>query len=156
MATYASQTNVENAVGGSAALVWITDLTNTALNSNALAEALDYATATIDSHVVGLGGTTGTAGAMWSSTPEQAIAACVTLAVYRLYEAVRREVPAQWQRAYERTIKELEALRDGKVSWVVSESPAVVNAQAVYYFGPGSTARTANPRRTLRSHLDLL
>jgi phage gp36-like protein len=156
MATYASSTEFQNAIGGSAALTWISDLVNSATDSNAVTSALDWGTSVIDTYVAGTAGTTGTAGAMWSTEPTQAVQCNIDLALYILYLRIRRDVPPEIVALYQGRIAELEKVQDGTLSWVTSEDPPSVNTGRVYYFGSGSTARTDNPRRTRRDQLDLL
>lgn len=154
MATYASTTQLQNAIGGSDALAWISDLLNSTTDTSAVSSALDWATSTIDAYATGTAGTTGTEGALWSTTPTRAVQCCIDLAVYSLYLRIRRQVPDDIQALYEAWIDELGKLATGKISWVVSQDPPSVNTGRVFYFGPGSTARTSNPRRTMRSSLD--
>ena len=82
---YCTSSDIQNAVGGSAALIWITDLTNTAIDTSAVTSAIEYATGEVDTYVTGLPGTTGVAGAMWSTTPTQAKQCSINIAVEVLY-----------------------------------------------------------------------
>jgi hypothetical protein len=162
MATYASSSDLNSVFGGSDDLVWITDPSNTTADSNAITAALTTATSIIDSHALGTpGATTGTAGALWASTPDQAKYACAWIALYLLYVQIRREEPPTHVKAmYDfwagPETGQLTLLRQGKVSWYVSEQPAAQNVGTVWAFTAGSTARDDNPRRTLRDSLDLL
>lgn len=156
MATYASSTDFQNAIGGSSALTWISDLLNSSTDSNAVTKALDFGTSVIDTYVAGTAGVTGVAGAMWDTTPTQAVQCCIDLALYVLYLRIRRDVPPEIKALYEARIAELEKVNEGKLSWVTTEDPPGVNSGRVYYFGAGSTARSDNPRRTLRDYLDLV
>jgi phage gp36-like protein len=161
MATYASSSDLQNLIGGSDDLVWLTDPTNTTTDSAAVTAALTTATAIIDSHALGTPGATGTAGALWSSTPSQALYCCAWIALYLLYVQIRREEPPTHVKAmYDFWVGaetgQLTLLRQGKVSWYVDEPPAAQNVGTVWAFTASSTARTDNPRRTMRDSLDLL
>lgn len=158
MATYASSSDLQGLIGGSDDLTWLTDPSNTTTDSTAVTAALTTATAIVDSYAIGTPGVDGsTEGALWSTVPTAAKYACAWIALYLLYVQIRREdVPGHVKQMYDFWMEQLKALRDGKVSWVVTEEPAVQNTATVWYFGPGSTARDENPRRTRRSSLDLL
>lgn len=151
---YCTQVHIEAAVGGAAALQWITDLENQTVNTVAVASAIEWAGAQIDMYATGTPGTGTTEGALWSTTPAQAKQAAIDLAVYCLYDRIRRDIPESVKATYESTMSLLAKLAEGKISWVTTEPPAVQNAATVYYHGPGSTARTANPRRTRRDQFD--
>lgn len=156
MPTYASTAQLQNAIGGNAALTWITDLLNRTSDSAAVTSALEWATSLIDTYAAGTAGTTGTEGALWATTPTRAVQCCIDLAIYILYQRIRRAVPEDWKSLYTAWENQLKALSTGKVSWVVAEPSPSTNTGRVYYFGSGSTARTDNPRRTRRSQLDQL
>jgi phage gp36-like protein len=156
MATYASTTQLQNAIGGNDSLAWISDLLNVSVDSNAVTSALEYGTSLIDTYANGTPNTLGIEGAMWATTPTRAVQCCIDAAIFVLYLRIRRDVPDNIQALYDKWIKELERMNEGKVSWVVAEPPATANTGNVFYFGAGSTARTDNPRRTLRTSLDLL
>jgi phage gp36-like protein len=152
---YTTSAEIQAAVGGATALKALTSLTNTAIDSDAVTSAIEFASSVIDSYAIGTPGTEdGTAGALWSSTPIQAKHCAISLSVYRLYELIRREAPQTIKDAYARCMEMLKELAAGKTSWVATETPAVQNLGVVFYFGPGSTARDDNPRRTLRDSLD--
>ena len=156
MATYASSTQLQNAIGGNAALTWISDLLNRTTDSNAVTGALDFATSLIDTYVNGSPGTTGVEGAMWSTTPTRAVQCCIDVAIYELYLRIRRQVPEDIQTLHDNWIAELKQISSGKISWLIGQEPASANVGKVWYFGSGSTNRTDNPRRTTRTSLDLL
>lgn len=151
---YCTSSDIQGAIGGAAALKLLTDIRNTTTDTTAITSAIDEATGVIDQYATGTPGTTGVAGAMWSSTPIPATQSAINIAVYTLYMRIHREVPEDWRTKYERTMDLLEKLSQGKVSWVASENPSMQTAATVYYFGPGSTARTDNPRRARRDQLD--
>jgi phage gp36-like protein len=153
---YCTSDEIQGAVGGATALKALTSLTNTAIDTTAVASAIEFASAVIDQWAIGTPDTGTTAGALWSSTPIQAKHCAISIAVYRLYELVRREAPKTIADAYQRALDMLKALAEGKASWVPSEPAAVQNTGTVWAFTPSSTARDDNPRRTLRSSLDLL
>lgn len=153
---YCTEAEIQGAVGGATALKALTSLANTAIDSTAVASAIEFASAVIDQWAIGTPDTGTTAGALWSSTPIQAKHCAISIAVYRLYELVRREAPKTIADAYTRAMDMLEALSSGKTSWVPAEPPAVQNTGVVWAFTPSSTARDDNPRRTLRDSLDLL
>lgn len=162
MATYASSSDLQGLIGGSDDLVWLTDPSATTTDSTAVTAALTTATAIIDSYAIGTPGIDGsTEGALWSTVPAAAKYACAWIALYLLYVQIRREaVPDHVQRMYDFYTDpekgQLALLRDGKVSWVVTETPAVQNVGTVWAFTAESTARSSNPRRTLRDSLDSL
>lgn len=151
---YCTLSHIETAVGGEAALVWITDLENETVNTDAVTSAIEWAGAQIDMYATGTPGTGTDEGALWATTPAQAKQAAINLAVYCLYDRIRRDIPASVKETYEKTMALLEKLAAGKISWITTETPAAQNASHVYYHGPGSTARTANPRRTRRDQMD--
>lgn len=151
---YCTQAQIEAAVGGNAALVWISDLNNAAVDVNAVASAIEWAGAQIDQYATGTPGTGTTEGALWDTTPAQAKQAAISLAVYCLYDRIRRDIPESVKQTYERTMKLLELLSQGKVSWVTTEAPAAQNASHVFYVTPGTEARVGNPRRTRRDQFD--
>lgn len=151
---YCTQSDIEKAVGGADTLQWITDLDNQTINVNAVTSAIEWAGSQIDMYATGTPGTGTTAGALWSSTPTQAKQSAINLAVYCLYDRIRRDIPESVKETYERTMEVLKLLSQGKISWVTTEPPAAQNLAHVYYTGPGSTARTANPRRTRRDQFD--
>ncbi len=135
----------------------ITDPTNTTLNSGAVTSAIAKADAVIDSYATGTGGATGTAGALWSTTPTAANQAAIIIAVYTLYLRLWDSVPAEWVGEYERVIEQLVDLSKGRVSWVASEDPPQQNIGRVFYFTSDSTNRATTPnRRTTRGALDKL
>lgn len=151
---YCTSQQIQDAVGGLTALIWITDLENTAVNADAVTSAIEASTGKIDQYATGTPGTGTTAGALWASTPTQAKQCAIDIAVCTLYERIRREVPETVKDARDEAIELLKLLAKGAVSWVTTETPSALNVGAVYYFGPGSTARTANPRRTQRTDFD--
>lgn len=153
---YCTQAQIETALGGDSALAWISDLENTTIPTTAIASAIEWSTQIVDSYAAGTPGTGTTAGALWSSTPIQAKHCAIDLSVYVLYERIRREVPESVKDAYLRAIKALEDLRDGKTSWVMTETPAAQNLGTIDYFSSVSTERTQNPRRTMRASRDKL
>jgi hypothetical protein len=160
---YHTQANIEDAVGGAAALNWIADPLNSspalAATATLIASAIAYADAQIDAAGAGTPGTGSTAGALWTDAGALIIAKHVgiSISLYIIYERVRREeTPQSVKDAYTEARERLAALRKGEESWVMSEPPAVQNTGTVWAFTPESTARDANPRRTLRSSLDLL
>jgi phage gp36-like protein len=110
----------------------------------------------IDQWAIGTPDTGTTAGALWSSTPIQAKHCAISIAVYRLYELIRREAPKTIADAYARAMEMLKALAEGRTSWVPAEPAAVQNTGTVWFFSAGSTARDDNPRRTRRDQLDAL
>lgn len=156
MATYASTANIQSAIGGDPALAWVSSLLNKQTDTNAVTSALDWGTSLIDTYVTGTPGTTGTQGAMWASTPTRAVQCCIDLAIYTLYQRIRREVPESWQQIKDAWVAELTKVNAGTISWVTTENPSSVNTGRVYYFGSGSTARDDNPRRTRRDQLDAI
>ena len=156
MSGYCTSTDVQNAIGGSARLKLLTDIANSSTNTSAITSAIDEATGLIDQYATGTPGTGTTAGALWSSTPIPATQCAINIAVYTLYVRIWDEVPEDVKIKYERSLDLLEKLAQGKVSWVPSETPARQNVGGVYYHGPGTTNREANPRRTTRSSMDTL
>jgi phage gp36-like protein len=152
---YCTSAEIQTALGGATALKALSSLANSAIDSDAVTSAIEFSSSVIDSYATGTPGTEdGTAGALWTSTPIQAKHCAITLSVYRLYELIRREAPQSIKDAYARCLEMLRDLAAGKTSWVVTEAPAAQNTGTVWYFGPGSTARDDNPRRTLRDSLD--
>ncbi len=152
--SYCTQADLESACGGAAALIWITDLENTAIDEEAVTSAIEFADGTIDQYATGTPGTGSDAGALWETTPAQAKQCAINVALYVLYDRIRREVPASVEKAFERSMDLLEKLSQGKVSWVTTEPIAAQNNARVYYVTPGSTPRTDNPRRTRRDQFD--
>lgn len=154
---YCTQADIQAAVGGLEALTWISDLTNVQVDVDAVASAIEYASAVIDSYATGTPETGSTPGDLWAppgpGTPIQAKQAAITLAVYRLYETIRREVPAQWQGAFDRTTATLTALASGKVSWVGGQPPAMQVVSSVFQWNsrqtlPSTSLRTATRYQT--------
>lgn len=153
---YCTSNDIRDSIGGAAALTYLTDINNTTTDANAVTSAIEAATARIDAYATGTPGATGTSGSLWDTTPPQAKQFSIDIAIYVLYQRIWREIPTDVELNYTNAIKQLELLQAGKVSWVPSEDPAVSNTGKVFYFGPGSTNRTANPRRTTRTSLDTL
>jgi phage gp36-like protein len=152
---YCTSAEIQAALGGATALKALSSLTNASIDSDAVSSAIEFSSSVIDSYAIGTPGTEdGTAGALWTSTPIQAKHCAISLSVYRLYELIRREAPQSIKDAYARALEMLKELAAGKTSWVVTETPAAQASATVWYFGPGSDARTDNPRRTLRDSLD--
>ena len=154
---YCTSAEIQAAIGGSAALIALTDPLNASLNTAAVSSAIDEATGLIDMYATGTGGATGTAGALWSTTPTQATQCAINIAVYTLYIRIWREAPPDWTDRYTRSMDLLERLSTGKVSWVASQDPPQQNVGRVYYFTANSTNRSDTPnRRTTRGSLDKL
>jgi hypothetical protein len=152
---YCTQAQVEAAVGGADDLRWLTDPTNVTTDTAAVTSAIEAGAADIDSYATGTPGTGSTAGALWSSTPLPAKHGNIALAVYYLYVRIRREEPPPMiVEGAKRVWEQLKALAAGELAWVVSETPAAQNVGTAWHFGAGSTARSDNPRRTLRTSLD--
>jgi hypothetical protein len=165
MAEYCSQADIEGAVGGASALNWVADPLNTspalAATTTLITSCRVAATALIDAYATGTPGSTGTAGAMWSTTPDVAKHAAIAISLYFIYSRVRREeIPAdvlEQYKLYADPDKGLLAkLAKGEVAWVASETPPAQNVGTVWAFTEESTAREANPRRTRRASRDLL
>jgi len=158
---YCTQADLQAAVGGLEALTWISDLTNVAVDTDAVSSAIEYASAVIDSYATGTPETGSTPGDLWGppsgpGTPIQAKQAAITLAIYRLYETVRREVPAQWQTAFDRTLANMTDLSAGKVSWVGGQSPAKQVVSSVFQWQSRQTLPTGSLRRATRYQTDPL
>lgn len=155
---YCTQADLQAAVGGLEALTWISDLTNVQVDVDAVASAIEYASAVIDSYATGTPETGSIPGDLWAppggpGTPIQAKQAAITLAIYRLYETIRREVPSQWQSAFDRTIVTLGDLSSGKVSWVGGQPPARQVVSSVFQWNsrqtlPNTSLRTATRYQT--------
>lgn len=155
---YCTQADLQAAVGGLEALTWISDLTNVQVDVAAVASAIEYASAVIDSYATGTPETGSTPGDLWAppgpGTPTQAKQAAITLAIYRLYETIRREVPAQWQVAFDRTIANLADLAAGKVSWVGGQPPAVQVVSSVFQWQSRQPLPSGSLRRATRYQTD--
>ena len=156
---YCTQADLQAAVGGLEALTWISDLTNVQVDVAAVASAIEYASAVIDSYATGTPETGSTPGDLWGppsgpGTPIQAKQAAIALAIYRLYETVRREVPAQWQTAFDRVIASLTDLAAGKVSWVGGQAPAQQVVSSVFQWQSRQTLPPNSLRRATRYQTD--
>lgn len=153
---YCTQADIESSIGGPSALVWLSDLTNTATDVDAVSAAIEWASGIIDSYAVGTPETGNVAGDLWADaggTPEGAKAACVALSVFRLYQTIWRDIPAAVQSSYDRTMRELELLRDGRVSWLATQPTTLQNISRLAFQGsrePGNIGsyRTARRRQT--------
>jgi phage gp36-like protein len=148
---YATQTELEDYLGGAEHLRRVSDKTNTVINAATVARALNDATAEIDKFA------NGTAGWPWSPVPAQAKAICLVLATCRLYEGVWGTLPPDRKAACEEAMQELEDLRAGKTSWVEGEPPASTNVGTVFYnssYCPNVTQ--PGTRRARRFHTDYL
>lgn len=149
---YCTQTDLELAIGGAPALQWLTDLTNTAIDTDAVEEAIVWSSSIIDAYATGTPGTGTIAGDLWSpSTPLQAKHTCVTLSIYRLYVTVRREVPEKWLQEYNAAIRDLTMLRDGRVSWVSTIPPAIQALSQVLFRSSSAAPNTGTFRYAKRS-----
>jgi phage gp36-like protein len=144
---YCTSDEIQGAIGGAAALKALTDPANATTNSTAVTSAIEFASAVIDQWAIGTPDT---------GTPIQAKHCAISIAVYRLYELIRREAPKTIADAYARAMEMLKALAEGRTSWVPAEPAAVQNTGTVWFFSAGSTARDDNPRRTRRDQLDAL
>lgn len=154
---YCTQADIEASIGGPSALVWLSDLTNTAIDTDAVSSAIEWSTNLVDSYAVGTPETNNTAGDLWgdvnTGTPEAAKTACVTLSIFRLYQTIWRDIPASVQSSYDRAIRELELLRDGRVSWLATQPTTVQNISTFAFQNsrsPSSNSiyRTARRRQT--------
>lgn len=151
---YCTKGDIQDAIGGPQALVWLTDLLNVSVDVLAVSSAIAWATAAIDSYAIGTPGTLTTAGALWPVTPDQAKQTCITLAVYRLYATIRREVPEQWRLAFDAAMRTLADLRDGKVSWVATIPPAVQAVSTVSFESSRQAPSLGTFRVAKRSQTD--
>src|SRR5262245_55774388 len=106
MATYCSSDDLIAVLGGDLELQRLSDKANLATDDDAVAEALATATAKIDEYATGTPGTDGTtAGALWSTVPQQAKSACEVLAIYYLAQGVWGFVSQERKAAYDLAIK---------------------------------------------------
>jgi hypothetical protein len=157
---YCTQADIEASIGGASALVWLSDLTNTAIDTDAVSSAIEWSTNLIDSYAVGTPETNNTPGDLWgdvtTGTPEAAKSACVTLCIFRLYQTIWRDIPASVQSSYDRAIRELELLRDGRVSWLATQPTTVQNLSTFYFQNSRSPSAIGSYRTARRRQTDSL
>lgn len=151
---YCTKADIQDAIGGPQALVWLTDLLNVSVDVAAVSSAIAWASAAIDSYAIGTPGTGTTAGALWDVTPDQAKQTCITLAIYRLYVTIRREVPEQWRIAFDGTMQTLTNLSQGKVSWVATIPPAIQAVSTVLFESSRQAPSLGTFRVAKRSQTD--
>lgn len=163
MPVYASQTDLEGALGGAAALNYVADPLNSspqlAATVTLIASALEEATAIIDAHAASLGGVTGIEGAMWATTPKVVKQCCIALAIYFIYQRVRREECPEWvverYTYYADPDKGfLARVAAGKLPLEVTEEPAVQNVGVPSYRQPHDSLREGSLRQARKNQLD--
>lgn len=153
---YCTTDDIRNAIGGLAALTWLTDLENVSVNVEACDEAIEYGAAVIDSYAAGTPGTVAVPGAIFGATvPDSAKQANVTLAVCRLYETIRREIPDDWETACTKVYEMLQELQKGTISFT-GIAPAAQAVSRVAFRSSRELPRTGTRRVAMRSQTDPL
>ena len=142
MTAYCAQSDVENKVGGTAALVALTDINNTGastVNATVLNAAIESASATIDAYInkavlVPL-----------AVVPPVIKHLAARLAAYELRAAKRNVDPETHGKVYEDDIKMLDAIKSGDITLGVDPAPLKPSAR----IDAQSDRSTTKPRSRL-------
>jgi hypothetical protein len=151
MPVYLSFADLETAVGGPDSLKLIADptFTNDTADADLVDDALDFAEAELLRYCRAAPVASGLA--TWLDTPaalpQQARAAIITLAVYRLHELIRGTqgvaIPSGSIKSKDAIYASFDGLASGLVSWVNSSTPAQSLTQKVRVYTDSAGGRRA-------------
>lgn len=147
MGAYIVQSDIENAVGGTAELARITR--SSPADGNKITSAIAYGESLINASAQG------TAGYPWSVVPDAVKQANLSLSIYRLYYLSwpSAEIPATVKEQHDEALAFLKQLREGDISFVTGEDPAKQNLSRVFTYLPGQTLSSGNLRQATRDQL---